>query len=175
MKALPGKKKDEGIRHRVTVELSGPVRRIAALRYWVKLSARDFCLGVLGTGVTVTAWVVFEVRELWVAALGGIALTIAGGTGVLFVASLFRAVREQKQTTNPNVDWTFSSDGVLMEREAGYIELPWRSVRKVWRFPEVWLIFLGEYGHFIVTRRAMTPVVENFIVQQVRSHGGRVV
>jgi hypothetical protein len=49
----------------------------------------------------------------------------------------------------------------------GKVELPWTAVKKVWRFPEVWLLFFDGGGYSTLPTAQLDPELRAFILDRI--------
>ena len=108
------------------------------------------------------------------AAVGGISLVFIFGMLTVLVIYFARARRRLREMQDLRVEWSFDEDGLARKSERGEFAFAWSSVPKLWRFPDVWLIFLGDEDYSTLPRDAMTPLVEAFIARKVDAAGGTV-
>ena len=157
-----------------TVEETPRVYRQAVVRFWVRFCGRDFTLGLIAAVACAILWAGLEYRHWAVAAVGGIAFFFVFGTLSVLMMYLARARREVREIDDNSVEWTFSDDGICRRSESGDMAVSWASVDKLWRFPDVWLVFMGEPSYSMLPRESLTPLMEGFIANMVQRHGGRV-
>ena len=159
---------------RVTVVHTPRVFRSAVLQFWIRFCGRDFVIAVLLALVTGFAWAFLDWNQWYVAAVGGISLFFIFGMLTVLVIYFARARRRLREMQDLRVEWTFDEDGLARRSERGEFAFAWSSVQKLWCFPEVWLIFLGDEDYSTLPRDAMTPLLEAFIARKVRAAGGTV-
>lgn len=157
----------------ITVVHTARVFRAAVLRFWLRFCGRDFAIAALGTLVTAWAWAIGW-RPWYVAAAGAVCVCFVFGMLSLLVLYLARARRTLREMQSLKVEWSFGEDGFARRTERGEASFAWSGVEKLWRFPDVWLIFLGEESYSTLPRQAMTPLLEAFIERKVTLAGGKV-
>jgi hypothetical protein len=73
------------------------------------------------------------------------------------------------------VRWRVSEEGIEVVEPLGTAGRPWGIVSALWRFPDVWLLFVAEMQFLAVPAEALSDEVGAFIAAKVAEHGGEVV
>ncbi|MFC1805740.1 YcxB family protein [Planctomycetota bacterium] len=68
-----------------------------------------------------------------------------------------------------------SEAGMEIDAPLGQIRLPWHLVDRLWRFPDMWLVFHRPSDFYVLPTPFPDPEMADFIVAKVREHGGKVV
>jgi hypothetical protein len=150
----------------------------------VKRTVRRFWTRLIGWhGFAIVAFLAVVIAYLlavgdssWlVPALGtllGIAVLV--GSSVYFVYR-HRALSTLRRMAQPTALVTFTDTGVATRSDLGGGDVSWRAITQVWKFPEVWLLFVAKGTYFMIPTEALADDVRKFICDKVREHGGKVV
>src|SRR5436305_7677016 len=126
-----------------TVRYSEAVLRRAARRFLWRFMGREALLPPAGLALALLLWLGFGVRQWYVVALAGGCLALGGLVLLAAALATGRALRRFRTMRDPTVVWRFSDEGLANESELGRSQAPWRAVRRLWRFPEAWLLLFG--------------------------------
>jgi YcxB-like protein len=80
----------------------------------------------------------------------------------------YRALAHQSATLNGDVD------SFVIESAAGSSKLTWQSISEIRRYDELWLLMLGNGGFFTVPLDGTTTAAQDYLIDRVKSHGGKV-
>ncbi len=75
---------------------------------------------------------------------------------------------------SPQAIWRFTDDAFSVGSDIGQAEFSWRIVKKLWRFDDVWLLFYTNQTYSTLPVGEIPDEVKQFIVDRIRSHGGKV-
>jgi hypothetical protein len=147
----------------------------ATMRFWVRLIGWH--------GFAVTALMAIAIAYLfasgdtsWYVTLSGcvLALALVVGSAAYFVYR-HRALTTLRRMSRPTASITLTDAGLSTKSDLGGGDLSWRAITRVWRFPEVWLLFVAKGSYFTIPTEALTDEVRKFIETKVHEHGGRIV
>jgi hypothetical protein len=161
--------------YEVAVPHSEAVARQAARRYFGRLFRRDGLAAVGGLVLALVAWRALGLD--WLALiLGAISALLLGLLVAVWFAHTRAALAKVRAMRNPTVVWRFTDDRLSADSELGAVSMPWRSVARIWRFPEVWLLsFRGGFGYSTLPTEPLTAEIREFIEARVRENGGRII
>jgi hypothetical protein len=80
----------------------------------------------------------------------------------------FRRMRIPESTFEPN-EKTFR-----MTSDVGSTELSWNTITEVWCFPDFWLVFFSRAQFITLPTADLSGEVREFILNNIRSRGGKV-
>jgi hypothetical protein len=69
--------------------------------------------------------------------------------------------------SDPCVEWSFTDTTLGAKSVLGTVELPWSGVKKIWRFPEVWLVFFEGGGYSTLPTASLAPELQRFILNRI--------
>jgi hypothetical protein len=151
-----------------SIEYSEAIIKIAA-GYFL----RRFLLPEIGVGVGsiagalslyITGYLSLEMA-LALAGAGTLLIVVAGVVAWKYVR---HARRKFAALGGPRVEWTFSDTTFGSISKLGTVELPWSAVKKVWLFPEVWLLFFDDGGYSTLPTKQLGPQLQEFILQRLK-------
>jgi len=144
-------------------------------RFWFRY------IGVLGFAAIVSLngielFLILSGDRSWVAgALGAMAimlpLTAFGG----YITYLRRSITAFRRMNVPTATFELAEDGFTMSSDAGSSHLAWKSIERIWQFPDAWLLFLGKNAFFTLPIAEVPHDAMQFIAERVRETGGNVV
>jgi hypothetical protein len=160
--------------HSATVTYSRGIIWKAVSRFWVRFIAwHGFaaigicvvgCLGLLLAGN----------RSWLVGALGAVGVMLMITAASVYVVFLRRSLWKFDRMSAKSVAFQFSDEGFSSVSDLGSSTLSWRAVEKVWRFSDVWLLFVGKTIYITLPIAEVDEATRTFITNQVAQHGGRV-
>src|SRR6266542_1508692 len=158
----------------ITVRYTEAILRRAARRFLWRFMGREALLPPALFLLALLLWFVFDVREWYVVVLGGGCLMLTAM--VLLAGALYtnRAVKRFRLMIDPIVVWVVSEENLSSVSELGTIEVKWKAVSGLWRFPEVWLLFFGSTGYSTLPADSLDPELRTFLESKVRQAGGKV-
>ena len=91
------------------------------------------------------------------------------------IGSYLQGMRRLEAMKNPTA-WMSCTEGTIrMESDRGKVEIPWSGIKKVWVYPELWLIFCSANQFSTLPAQDLTPEMKDFIKQRVVASGGQVI
>jgi hypothetical protein len=144
----------------------------------IKAVSRRFVLRFLGVGyfVAVAILIVFVVYLTlnqvndWITG----ALSVVLAFGIIVPSALWwkterTGLARLKQMDKPIVKFEFSDKGITVDSELGKATVGWKSVEKIWEFPNAWLLFVGKQQYNTIPTSALSDDLKNFIRAQFRA------
>jgi hypothetical protein len=163
-----------GATHTVTVHYSETIVRDAATKFFLRYHKfRSFLIVaalVIVIGI-LTSWMGRDLSGVPFVAIGVLCVLLA----TLIRWSYVRlGVRRFRSMGEPIAEWSFAEFGFSTRTGLGYAEMSWKTVDKVWRYPDIWLIFFkGGPAYSTLPVGAVASDVRDFIASRVQAHGGR--
>lgn len=146
----------------------------AAKKYWLRKYSIDAVLSIHVLGAVSYLFFVEGYQNWAVGFLLAIALiyTITVYAG-FFVwrgrsLSIFRAMGGSLAR------WSFTDDAFICESGAGKAELKWTTIKKLWRYSDVWLLFYASGTYSTLPVETLSGEAKNFIEQKIREAGGHI-
>jgi len=145
----------------------------------IKTVSRRFVLRLLGAGYFVALTIMAialayltscRVNDSTTGAIGAVL-----GMGVLFPAALWRktergGLKRLRRMTTPHVILIFDDKGVTADSELGAATVGWKSIEKIWEFPEAWLLFVGKQQYVTIPISALTENLKKCIKAKVEEN-----
>ncbi|MHC4504361.1 MAG: YcxB family protein [Planctomycetota bacterium] len=158
----------------VTVEYTEAMIRRAVRRFWTRFLGWDY-LAALFVGLAAFVALLLLGYAGWYTVVLGtvVALAVIVGASAYFVY-LKRSMGILKQMESPQAVFRFDEDGVSTQSDLGSSTMRWRAVTKIWRFPEVWLLFFSKRVYVTLPSEGLSPELLQFIAAKVRENGGKV-
>jgi hypothetical protein len=82
--------------------------------------------------------------------------------------AIFRAM------TTGKAQFVFDEEGVSAASDLGTGTFKWRVIRKVWRFPEAWLLFYSNGTYSTLPTACLSEELQAFILDRVEEVGGKI-
>lgn len=133
---------------------------------------------LIGDGLVAAVFAYFFVtgdRSWMIGALGTSIVILLGVRLASYFILLKRALARLDQMNLKAATVTIGEDGISVKSDLGSSELPWRLIARVWRFPELWLIFPTGSHYFTLPAAALDEEAQAFIIGKVSEHGGHIV
>ncbi len=145
----------------------------------VKIVSRRFILRLLGTGYFVAvlvmtlglAYLIFNRVNDWTT--GAIAAILMFGIvmpSALWLKTRSGGLSRLRRMSTPSVKFIFDEKGVTAESELGAATVGWKSIEKIWEFPEAWLLFVGKQQYVTVPLPALTEDLKQTIKAEVQKN-----
>ena len=92
--------------------------------------------------------------------------------GILIPSSLWWKTRSSglsrlRRMSTPRVKFVFDEKGVTADSELGAATIRWKSIEKIWEFPEAWLLFVGQQQYVTVPLPVLTEELKQMIKAEV--------
>jgi len=142
----------------------------------VKTVVRRFILRLLGVGYFIALLVIALV--LAYLAINRINELTTGAIAVVFLLGVFfppvlwwkmesNGLSRLRRMSTPQVRFVFDDKGVTANSELGAGTVGWKSIEKIWEFPEAWLLFVGKQQYVTVPLAALTEELKQVIKEEV--------
>ena len=130
------------MQYEVKAEYTKELICTATRRFWLRyIGLKHFLL--FAALIILLAWLLYRGNADWITVALGTALSLMA---VLYVALYFvykkRSMAIFREMEQPVTVFRFDDEGVSTRSDLGASEIKWKLVKKVWAFPEVWLLFL---------------------------------
>ena len=145
----------------------------------VRAVARRFVLRSLGAGyfialaIMVLALFLLAYQRVTDWTTGAIGAVL--GMGILVPAILWWKTERSgldrlRRMSAPQVKFVFDDRGVTADSELGAATVGWKSIEKIWEFPEAWLLFVGKQQYVTVPLPALTEELKKAIKTEVEKN-----
>lgn len=146
----------------------------AAKKYWLRKYSNDAVLSVLVLAVVSYFFFVEEYQNWAVGFLFAIALIYTITVYAGFFVWRARSLAMYRAMGDPLVKWSFTEEAFICESSAGNAELKWSTIKKLWRYNDVWLLFYASGAYSTLPVETLSSEAKNFIEQKIREAGGHV-
>ena len=160
--------------HQATVIYTRPIIRKAVRHFWLRFIAWHGFAAITICLIGTTVLAVAGNRSWMIGALGAAGLILLITSTSVYVVFLRRSMWKFDRMASKSVAFTFSEDRFTTASDLGSSELSWKAIEQVWRFPEVWLLFAAKTTYVTLPIAEISQSTQDFIVEQVVRHGGRV-
>jgi hypothetical protein len=129
----------------------------------------------LALSVVLFLYLLFTGERSWLLGVSGTVTLL----GIIFALRLYfaylgRALGRFERMKSKSVQITFTDESFSTTTDLGSGSVNWNNIRFIWRFPDVWLLFL-EWNNFMsLPTENLDDEVKAFIVERVQGHGGKV-
>lgn len=111
---------------------------------------------------------------MWVGPFGfALALTLIAQP-LVYVAYQAEATEQLRKMGSPQATVHVTDESIGLRSGAGTAETPWRTVKQLWTFADVWLVFVGKDNYFTLPTADLDDEAKAFIRQMVTQNGGKV-
>ncbi len=93
---------------------------------------------------------------------------------IVYVLSQRRAVVGLRRFKPPEVAFKFSDDGFTTASSIAETAIRWNAIQKLWRFPEVWLLFVTPSQYVTLPVDQIPVDLQADILAKIRSVGATV-
>lgn len=157
-----------------TVKYSKAILNRAYLEFWKKKHGFDAVLSVILLLVASYIFFFMQVTEWYVMVFFTIALIFT-----IAVYSLYFIWRRQALSTldtmkTPEARWKITDANIQTESDVGKVELNWTSIKKIWRFKEIWLLFYANGTFSTLPTQGLDADALGFMENKVAENGGKI-
>jgi hypothetical protein len=158
----------------VTILYSEDAMRVAARRFFLRFILRDLVIAAVIILFGLALTIGWGVKWHYAAGFCLVAFALVALVSLAGWRYIRNSLARFRSLTNPTIGWHFSNEVIGAKSEQTSNEFKWNMVSKVWRFPEVWLLFFGGAGYSVSPVSGLTSEIKEFIVAQVQATGGNV-
>ena len=159
----------------VEVKYSEALIRKATIRFWVRFIAWDGFLAVAVLAMTVAYLAISGDRTWVIGFLGGLLLLVVVIGGAVYFTYLRRALAALRQMPSQTAIFSFDDKGVSCRSDLGSSQLNWSAIVKLWRFNEVWLLFVSKGVYMTLPTDCLTDETRQLILTKLAACGSKVV
>ncbi|MFN8444864.1 MAG: YcxB family protein [Caldilineaceae bacterium] len=108
----------------------------------------------------------------WLAgSLGALTLILLAWVYLVYLTHLRHALSAVRKLDSSSAIFRFNNEGIVGEVSRGSFKLPWKSVKKVLRLPQAWLVYYDN-NYMTLPTSDLSDDIRNYIAEQVKIHGG---
>ncbi len=155
----------------ITVRYSPELIKFAVWQFWVRSVGLG---GFVSFAVALLAFVYFLIAgdRSWLLGFLGALVGLCLILGVLsYNIYLSRSMEKFKRMDTPKAKFRFTDDRIGIESDIGWTELSWKMIEKVWKYPEVWLVFIARQGYITLPTAELDEELQQFITRKVQESG----
>jgi hypothetical protein len=153
----------------IRIELSDSQFKRALRRFWFRSYGRYLLL--LGVGVAI--WLISSASlverpgssMLRAAAMAAFAIALPV---LSYCAHMRMSMHPRRKIEDHHITYRFSHLGIFVSSELGSSELKWRAFERFWKFPDMWLLFVGKRQFLILPTADIDEELGAFIERCVR-------
>jgi membrane associated rhomboid family serine protease len=160
--------------YEITVNYTEALIRRITRRFVNRFLGLSFylALGILGASAL---FFVIQGNTGWIVGLAGAVF----GMGVAIVVLLHTvpirsAVAILRRMPSQSTTFVFDDDGISIRNETGAGVGKWWVIKKVWKFPEAWLLFHAKNVYWTLPIAMVSEEMKAFIESKVKEGGGKV-
>ena len=162
------------MKYETTISYTEAMIIAAAKKYWLRKYFSDAVLSILVLGAVSYFFFVEGYQNWAVGFLFAIALIYTITVYAVFFVWRGRSLAMYRAMGTPLVKWSFTEDAFISESGAGKAELKWPTIKKLWRYNDVWLLFYASGAYSTLPVETLSNEAKNFIEQKIRETGGHI-
>ena len=160
--------------YQATVTYTKPIIRSAMRQFWFRYIAWHG-FAVIAISTIVAAVLIATGDRSWVAGMFAVLSIISLATSTaVYVVLLRRSFWRFNHMHSKSANFTFSDESLTVASDLGKSEMSWRAIKKIWKFPDVWLLFVSKSVFITLPLSDIDASTQEFIAEQTVRHGGRV-
>ncbi len=153
----------------VTVEYTPELIRSAIFRYWVAIVG-PFSFGALAVVGGACSYLLLTGERSWV--IGSMTTIFVILTSMLAFA-YFRllgiSMAKFRRMETPTALFRFTDTTIYIETDSGKSEFTWRSIDKILKFPDIWMIVFVGGGQITLPTKTIDSDLQDLILGSVPS------
>jgi hypothetical protein len=156
----------------VTVKYSPELIKFAVWQFWVRSIGTG---GFISFAVALVAFVYFLIAgdRSWLLGFLGSVVGLCLACGVVsYNIYLSRSMEKFKRMETHEAKFRFTDERIGIESDIGRTELSWKMIEKVWKYPQVWLVFIAKQGYVTLPTADIDEELQQFITRKVQESGG---
>ncbi len=160
--------------YRIIVTYGDRTINSAAKHFWIKSQRLNLVIGPVVLLLAWGLWFVSGGKSWLTATLIVLCLVLIIISIAVYFVYRHRSLRIFREMESPQATWKFTDDSLSVESDIGRSEFKWQIIKKLWRFDDVWLLFYANQTYSTLPVADVPEEVKQFIVERVRSQGGKV-
>ena len=162
------------MQHEVPIRLTEDAVRAAWGRFWARAVGRKMAAG-LAVAVSATIALFWAGLRGWpLEAFAACQILAVVYFPAVFYHQRRRALSFFRKMPAVSVTLFFSDDGFETRSDFGSSTSPWRKIERVWRFPEVWLVFHTRDRFSIIPTKDLPSTAAEYILRKVSTYAGEI-
>jgi hypothetical protein len=158
------------MRYEITAEFTPATVKTVARRSIVRLLGVGYFVALLAMALALTYLVANRVNEWTTGAIAAVLLLGIAIPSTLWWKTRSSGLSRLRRMSTPSVKFIFDEKGITADSELGAATVGWKSIEKVWEFPEAWLLFVGRQQYVTVPLPALTEELKDIIKSEVQKN-----
>jgi hypothetical protein len=148
--------------------------RKANQRYWVRTHiSKKLIVDFLIIALFFYFWISGD--RSWAIGAMGMSIVIYIFVHILtYFVPLRRSLQRLSNMNSKGVTVKLDEKCLSVRSDLGLAELPWTSIKKIWKYTDLWLLFPAGGVHFTFPVAALNEETQAFITNQVLKNGGEI-
>jgi len=159
----------------VTLRYSEPLVRRAVAAFWWRTVGAGLALAFLLVAGCLAYLLSVGDRSWLVGAIGTVFVLALTFVVALYFVHLRSSLERFRRMKVKEARLVADSDKLSLTSDVGASELSWSAVGQVWRFEKFWLLFFSRAQFVTLPVADLGRDTQDFILERVRSNGGKVV
>lgn len=155
------------MRYEITAEFTPQTVKTVARRFILRLLGVRYFVALLVMAAGLTQLVARGVNDWTTGAIAAILLLGVTVPLTLWWKTRSGGLSRLRRMSTPSVKFVFDENGVTADSDLGSATVGWKSIEKIWEFPEAWLLFLGKQQYVTVPLPALTGELKELIRAEV--------
>lgn len=148
------------------------LRAVAA--FWWRTVGWKFVLALVAVAVCLGYMLAVGDRSWFVGWIGAVLVMGLAFPALLYLVHLRGALGRFHRMRQKEATLQADSQRLTLASDAGASQVLWSAITEIWRFDEFWLLFFTRAQFVTLPLVDLDAGLQDFIVERVRSHGGRV-
>lgn len=160
--------------HEATLIYSTALLHQAVFAFWRRSVGVGFFVALFIAAIGLVVLVALG-QSSWI--IGGLAAVVAVGVAfaiVVYVVHYRRSLQKFRQMDKPQALFRAEESSFTMISDIGTTTLQWSAVKELWQFSNVWLLLYSKARFTTLPLACLPPETQAYIVQCVRTAGGKV-
>ena len=158
----------------ITLRYSENLVRSAVRAFWWRSTGWSF-FGAMALLASLEAYDLSTGNRSWTVGVIGCVLIVAALLAVaLYVVHYRRSLSRLRRISIPQALFEPAEETFKITSDVGTLEISWRAVREVWRFPHFWLLFISRSQCITLPLEDLDPEELQFVLDHIKAHGGKV-
>ena len=161
--------------HQLDFTTTRRIAMTASRRFWLQHVGWDMLIwwAAISAGLVVAS--VLNWPDWFNGLLGGLLALVVVCLPWIGPVGYFTFLRRASQRYNcmqsKLISYRFTEQVIATKSDLGSAEIPWRMLRKVQCYPDVWLLIFGRGSYAYLPVAEMTKPLKDYILQQAGQHG----
>jgi YcxB-like protein len=160
--------------HEATLIYSEALLRQAVFAFWRRTVGVSFLIALVVAALGLGILVAQDVSSWLIAGLGSVLVLGVVFATAVYVVHYKKSLRKFRQMEKPQATFRADESSFTVSSDVGTTTLQWSAVKELWQFPSVWLLLYSKSQFTTLPIECLSPETQAYIVQCVRTAGGKV-